>query len=884
MTDVMLIKKENLEKLAKEIRDVYNTEEKYSIDEMISKIKGLKYYFANELAKTVIIEGIKYELDADGNYICTGLADISTTDVNIVDSIGQNNIFKVTKLAEKAFNSTGIKTATVSGNIILDGTTTRHFGWSKFLNRVVLEEGFTRISTMMFDGCIALTSIKLPTTLTRIDDCAFKGSGVKNLVIPNNVSFIDRSAFATKSLKRIYIGSGMQGVETEAFALNASNTCEGLTKIYLPWSKETEINFKNPSYNYNDELICYDCILDENGLVYAPSGDGYICVLCDERVPDVVIAEKINGKPVKGIGADAFLNCKSLVSITVPSSVETIGTYAFTGCDNLTDIYIDSPKNQISGANWGAPNTTTIHYLSSLSYTLSDDGTYYICSGIGSIEDTNIVIKSTHRGLPVKEIGEYAFTDTAITSVVIPSSVVTINTAAFMYCYSLTSIIIPDSVKNIESSAFYNCQYLNNIILGKGLQTIGASAFRAAQCKKIIIPSNVINIGENAFNNSHIEEIYVEKFENQISGAPWGATDALVTYKYLTEVTTEDGLVYRVNDDFSTFSLAKNTNKSIENAIVASTIYEFPVTVIDAVVFQYSDNLKTVTVPNSVITIGYRAFAVCPLLASVSLGSNIENIEEGAFLSCPTLDNITIPNKVTVLNKDLFTRCTSLKNITLPEGLIEMRDSVFYKCESLESIVIPDTVQSFEKDIFNGCVKLKNINIPDQITIIAKGMFYQCQALQSITIPNGVTSIENGAFYQCPFINITLPNGLLSIADSAFMSCHNLESISIPNSVNIIGDTAFFDCISLKYVIIDCNLVGSQLASIGQQAFYGCSSLIYIDIPYTTTTIGQMTFKNCTNLRSITIYRRIAETVMDREPWGAPDSTSIVYQYLDPTP
>lgn len=408
MSDKLLIERTTLENISKAINYAYygdeNNNKTYSTSSMQNVIRSLrdviKYEVASDLSQNVIVNGIRYSLNGDASYTCEGLADNSQTNVEIVDYIGTSGNFKVTGLAEKAFNSTGIKTAVVSGNIVLDGTTTRHFGWSKSLNRVVLEEGFTRISTMMFDGCPALTSIKLPTTLVRIDDCAFKGSGVKNLVIPNNVSFIDKSAFATKSLKRVYLGSGMQGVYTEAFEANASNTSENVTNIYVPWSEGN--NFSTIPANAE---IKYNCVLDENGLVYAPSGDEYICVLCDERVPDVVIAEKINGKSVKGIGADAFLNCKSLVSITVPSSVEAIGTYAFTGCDNLTDIYLDSPKNQISGANWGAPNTTTIHYAENyLVCTLYDEDTdnpYYICGGVTEDAPVNIVIPQTYNGIPI---------------------------------------------------------------------------------------------------------------------------------------------------------------------------------------------------------------------------------------------------------------------------------------------------------------------------------------------------------------------------------------------------------------------------------------------------------------------------------------------------
>ncbi len=102
-----------------------------------------------------------------------------------------------------------------------------------------------------------------------------------------------------------------------------------------------------------------------------------------------------------------------------------------------------------------------------LAYTLSDDETYYIVSGIGSATDTDIIIPSKYNGLPVTSIGSSAFYNCkSLTSVTIPDSVTSIGNDAFSSCTNLTSVTIGDSVTSIGDWAFYDCISLTSITFG----------------------------------------------------------------------------------------------------------------------------------------------------------------------------------------------------------------------------------------------------------------------------------------------------------------------------------------------------------------------------------------------------------------------------------
>jgi len=145
----------------------------------------------------------------------------------------------------------------------------------------------------------------------------------------------------------------------------------------------------------------------------------------------------------------------------------------------------------------------TIEGSQGLAYTLSDDGTYYICSGIGTCTDTDIVIGNYHEGLPVKEIGEWSFNDsTSITSVTIANGVLTIGDCAFVSGDNITSVTIPDSVTRIGKSAFNSCHSLARINIPSSVTIIDAFAFR--YCKSltsITIPNSVTNINQEAFQD-----------------------------------------------------------------------------------------------------------------------------------------------------------------------------------------------------------------------------------------------------------------------------------------------------------------------------------------------------------------------------------------------
>ena len=127
-------------------------------------------------------------------------------------------------------------------------------------------------------------------------------------------------------------------------------------------------------------------------------------------------------------------------------------------------------------------------------------------------------------------------------------------------------------------------------------------------------------------------------------------------------------------------------------------------------------------------------------------GVAVIEIRDNGFKKCTGLTSITIPNSVKTIGRSAFYECTSLTNITIPNSVKTIRSWAFYECTSLTNITIPNSVQNIEEGVFSHCTSLKNITIQGDVESIGKEAFGNCANLTSIHIPASVTSIENDAF------------------------------------------------------------------------------------------------------------------------------------------
>ena len=215
----------------------------------------------------------------------------------------------------------------------------------------------------------------------------------------------------------------------------------------------------------------------------------------------------------------------------------------------------------------------------------------------------------------------------------------------------------------------------------------------------------------------------------------------------------------------------------------------------------------------------YNYRHIRPYIKSVIINDGVTSIGDYAFYACP-LTSITIPNSVTSIGLDAFVYCSYLTSITIPNSVTSIGEHAFSGCSKLTSPVYNAHCFAYMPTSYSGAYA-----IPEGIKQIAGGAFAGCSSLSSITIPNSVTSIGDDTFSGCSSLtSITIPNSVTYLGSgldgSVFSGCSSLTSVTISNSVTTIGYKTFSGCSSLTSVTI-----GNSVTSIGTDAFEDCYSL-----------------------------------------------------------
>jgi uncharacterized repeat protein (TIGR02543 family) len=313
-----------------------------------------------------------------------------------------------------------------------------------------------------------------------------------------------------------------------------------------------------------------------------------------------------------------------------------------------------------------------------------------------------------------------------------------------------------------------------------------------------------------------------------------------------TTGTDTNGFTWQ-SDDGVTYSIT-GYNGSDTNITIPSSIDGHTVTSIGNNAFK-DKSLTSVTIPDTVTSIGSFAFYNCLSLVNISIPDSVTSIGDSAFAYCTSLPNITLPPNLSSIGNSTFQYCQALTAITIPSSVTSIGSFAFYYCSSLVSISIPDSVTNIGDSAFAYCISLPNITLPANLNSIGNSTFQDCKAFTEITIPNSVTRIGDHAFFECEKLtNITIPNSVTSIGESAFQSCKVLNNVVIPDSVTSVGDYLFYDCWALTNVKLSNNIT-----KISDFMFYRCWKLSDITLPNGITGIGYRAFEECEVLTNITI-------------------------------
>ena len=593
-------------------------------------------------------------------------------------------------------------------NILCIGS--RAFEHCNNLKTFTIPYGITTIEDNTFFCCTNMQTITIPETVTSIGQSAFEGcNNLKSISIPNGVTSIGNKAFyECKKLENIIIPDGVTFIRYYTFY-----GCESLEWVSLP-----------ESVYYIDQF--------------------------------------------------AFKNCSSLKSIIIPSAVTKIAIAAFLHCDALTTIYYGGTEDKwstisIEGNNgcldgirkyyfsqtepekdgyfwhfdtdgvtpvsWGnEPN-----YSYGLEYSLNSDGKGYTVVGMGDCIDKDLIIPSTHEGLPVNAIGENAFNgNTDITYVLIDRAVTSIGQGAFNLCSSLINV-------------YYN----------------GTKEEWETLCSSIGVSNDyLIDAKVYYFSETEPADGFFWHFD----------TDGKTPVSWGVESNYSVGLKYSLNTDEKGYTVVGIGYCEDTDLVIPATYRGLPVTAIGSNAFESVRSFKSVSIPASVTTIGEKAFAHCGVTSvTFATNSQLTTVDMYAFFSSSSLQSIALPDGVTTIGEAAFNGCNNITSISIPDSIttienraLDFNSSAFtaynnakYLGNSTNPYLVlvkaSDTsittcnIHTDAKLIyafaFKDCTLLTSVTIPDSVTIIGNSVFYKCDALESLIIGSGVTSIGDGIIY-----------------------------------------------------------------------------------------------------------------------------------------
>ena len=321
-------------------------------------------------------------------------------------------------------------------------------------------------------------------------------------------------------------------------------------------------------------------------------------------------------------------------------------------------------------------------------------------------------------GDQITQIGRYAFTGTACSTIKFGKNVRSIGERAFLECRNLNGdLTLPDSVQTIGAGAFQGCEKLSgDLTIPDSVVEIGEGAFR--DCKNLngtlTLGKNLRTIGKEAFSGcAFTGSLTIPEGVTEIADSAFGAGIPLKKYGMFTGTLT-----------------LPSTLKTI-----------------GASAFSYADFSGELLIPDGVTSIGANAFAKCDGFGgTLSLPDSVKTVGESAFYLCEGFTGLKLSAGLTKIERYSFAHMYGLKTkVVIPEGVTEIGESAF-SCSYMPSVRLPSTLKKIEKQAFMYAHNLTKITLPDGLETIGDEAFSGCHPRNAVVLPASIKSIGKKAF------------------------------------------------------------------------------------------------------------------------------------------
>lgn len=373
----------------------------------------------------------------------------------------------------------------------------------------------------------------------------------------------------------------------------------------------------------------------------------------------------------------------------------------------------------------------------------------------------------------------------------------------------LKTVVIAETFKEFGFGTFINCENLEEINFPARLERIGGFSFCNCFSLRIVkIPANVSIIEGAAFGGCK----NLEEFEIEVSNPNFSVIDGVLFNKDQTKL-----IAFPCGFKSKHYSVPEGVKIIGDGSFLGSHIesISFPLSlkIIEGWAFRFSENLKSIEIPDSVTEIGKLAFEFCTGLENVKLPNRLTVLKQQTFSGTKNLKEIDIPGSVKEIESASLGWSNSLETIHLHDGLEILNDLT--QCKSLKNVLIPKTVKEIASGIFRESHYINEIKLDKENPYFCtfEGSLYNKEKTQLIAVPNNQRK------------SFKIPDGVRIIKDFVFNGFEKLEQIEFPSSIEVIEHRVFEGCVSLKEISFPKSLI-----SIDFRAFDGCENLESIKI------------------------------------------------------